>query len=601
MTPHVQPGAYKDVVLFLATAGVVVPLFRRWKLSPILGFLGAGVLLGPFGLGRLAGEAPWLAALTIDNPDEVAQLAEFGVVFLLFMIGLELSWERLRSMRRYVFGLGAAQVGVSLAVTAGVALALGQALGAAVAIGAALALSSTAIVMPILAERKRQHSVAGRATFSVLLFQDLAVAPILVTLTLLGRRGGAQALSPDILLAFAPAVLGVLGLLVVGRLVLRPMLRSVARAKSSELFVAACLLVVIGAGLISALTGLSMALGAFIAGLLLAETEFRHEVEVTIEPFKGLLLGLFFLSIGIGLNVPLLLARPLEVLGAAAGLTAVNGATVFSLAKLFRLRTRAAAEAALLLAGAGEFAFVILGQAMDEKLVARGTGQALLVAATLSMVSIPLLAALGARIGGRQIAPAELPEAQEGALGEAGAPARVLIAGYGRVGRLVAEMLGRHEISWVAVDQDARLVEAGRRAGETLFYGDAARPDFLARCGLGEALALVVTMDDPDGAEAIVAVARAMRPGLTIVARARDARHAQRLYDLGVSDAVPETVEASLQLSEALLVEIGVPMGLVIASIHERRDAFRKALNRPDSLGGRVRAGRARRLSDTGG
>jgi monovalent cation:H+ antiporter-2, CPA2 family len=591
MPAHVQPGDYKDVVLFLATAGVVVPLFRRWKLSPILGFLGAGVLLGPFGLGSLTGQAPWLSVLTIDNPDEVAQLAELGVVFLLFMIGLELSWERLRAMRRFVFGLGAAQVALSLAATAGAALMLGQPLGAAAAIGAALALSSTAIVMPILAEQKRQHSLAGRATFSVLLFQDLAVAPILVTLTLLGRRGGAPALSPDLLLAFAPAVLGIVGLLVVGRLVLRPMLRSVARAKSEELFVAACLLVVIGAGLVSAFAGLSMALGAFIAGLLLAETEFRHEVQVTIEPFKGLLLGLFFLSIGIGLNVPLLLARPLEVLGAAGGLTAVNGAVVFTLAKLFRLRTRAAAEAALLLAGAGEFAFVILGQAMDQKLVDRMTGQALQVAATLSMVAIPFLAALGARIGGRRISPADLPEAE----GDAPAEPRVLIAGYGRVGRLVGEMLRRHDIAWVAVEHDARLVEAARRAGEVLFFGDAARPDFLARCGLAVAPALVVTMDDPDGAEAIVSIAREMRPDLTIVARARDARHAQRLYDLGATDAVPETVEASLQLSEALLVEIGVPMGLVIASIHERRDEFRKALNRPDALGGRTRARRANR------
>ncbi len=590
MPVHVQPGAYKDVVLFLATAGVVAPLFRRWKISPILGFIAAGVALGPYGMGALAKTAPWLDVLTIDNPDEVGQLAEFGVVFLLFMIGLELSWERLRTMRRYVFGLGALQVALSLSATAGAAMGFGEPPGAAIAIGAALALSSTAIVMPILAEQKRQHSLAGRSTFSVLLFQDLAVAPILVTLTLLGRRG-MKSFTPDLLLAFAPAVLGIVLLLVVGRLVLRPMLRSVARAKSEELFVAACLLVVIGSGLVSALTGLSMALGAFIAGLLLAETEFRHEVEATVEPFKGLLLGLFFVSIGIGLNVPLLIARPLEVVGAAAGLTAVNGAVVFGLGRLFRLRWRAALEAALLLAGAGEFAFVILGQAMDQKLVDHTTGQALIVAATLSMATIPLLAAIGARIGGRKVSPADALEA----LGEAPGTPRVLIAGYGRVGRLVGEMLRRHDIAWVAVEQDARLVETGRRAGETLFYGDAARPDFLARCGLGEAPALVVTMDDPDGAEAIVTVARALRPNLTIVARARDARHAQRLYDLGATDAVPETVEASLQLSEALLVEIGVPMGLVIASIHERRDEFRKALNRPDALGGRTRSRRANR------
>ncbi len=591
MEAHVQPGAYKDVVLFLATAGIVVPLFRRWKVSPILGFLGAGLLLGPHGLGRLSDRAPWLSFLTIGNPDEVAQLAEFGVVFLLFMIGLELSWERLRALRRYVFGLGALQVGLCLTVTAGLSLAAGQPPGAALAIGAALALSSTAIVMPILTEQKRQHSLAGRTTFSVLLFQDLAVAPILVTLTLLGRRDAPPTLSPDLLLAFAPAVIGIVVLLVAGRLLLRPMLRSVAKAKSEELFVAASLLVVIGAGLVSALAGLSMALGAFIAGLLLAETEFRHEVEVTIEPFKGLLLGLFFVSIGIGLDLPLLAARPWTIIGVAFGLMAANGVVIFVLARLFRVKTRAAAEVALLLAGAGEFAFVILGQAMDQRLVDRTTGQSLLVAATLSMTCIPALAALGARLGGRALSPAELPPERSGDAHGSSTPA-VLIAGYGRVGRLVGEMLSRHGVAWVAAEADARGVERARRAGESIFFGDAARPEFLLRCGLADAPALVVTMDNPDGAEAIVATARQLRPDLTIVARARDARHAQRLYDLGATDAVPETVEASLQLSEALLVEIGVPMGLVIASIHERRDEFRKALNRPDSLGGRTRARR---------
>ena len=596
MDAHVEPGAYKDVVLFLATAGVVVPLFRRWQISPILGFLGAGVLLGPYGLGALAHEVAWLGAFTIDNPQEVAQLAEFGVVFLLFMIGLELSWERLSRMRKFVFGMGALQVALCLTVTASVAFALGQSLTAAISVGAALALSSTAIVMPILTEQKRQHSVAGRATFSVLLFQDLAVAPILVTLTLLSRSRGDGA-SPNLLMAFAPAVLGVVLLLVVGRLALRPMMRSVAKAKSEELFVAACLLVVIGAGLISALTGLSMALGAFIAGLLLAESEFRHKVEMTIEPFKGLLLGLFFVSIGIGLNVPMLLERPAEILGAAAGLLLVNAAVIFGLARLFRLPWRSAAEAALLLAGAGEFAFVILGQAMDQKLVARADGEAILVAATLSMTCIPLLAAAGARLGGRKLAPSELPPETDRATDGAAAEAdpRVIICGYGRVGRLVGEMLRRHDIPWVAVELDPRLVEAARRDGEAIFFGDASIPEFLLRSGLADAPALVVTMDDPDGAEAIVATARQLRANFTIVARARDARHAHRLYDLGATDAVPETVEASLQLSEALLVEIGIPMGLVIASIHERRDEFRKALNRPEAMGGRTRARRVDR------
>ena len=586
MAGELEPGAYKDVVLFLATAGVVVPLFRRWRLSPILGFLGAGVLLGPYGLGSLTKEFEWLGFLTIENPLELAQLAEFGVVFLLFMIGLELSWERLRSLRRYVFGLGALQVGLCLTATALAAMAMGQPPAAAIAMGAALALSSTAIVMPILAEQKRQHSMAGRATFSVLLFQDLAVAPILITLTLMGRRSE-EPFSPTMLLSLAPALAGLAGLFIFGRVLLRPMLRSVAKAKSEELFIAACLLVVIGSGLISALAGLSMALGAFVAGLLLAETEYRHEVETRVEPFKGLLLGLFFISVGIGLNIPLLLERPLIILGSAVGLVTLNIAVVFLLAKAFRLKTRSAIEAALLLAGAGEFAFVILGQAMDQGLVDRTAGQTVLVAATLSMFSIPFLAQLGLKLGGRRITPAELPAEAERATADV--EPRVLVVGYGRVGRLVGDMLSRHKLGWVAADQDSRLVEQGRRAGALIFFGDASRPDFLIRCGLADASALVVTMDDPDGVESIVAVARELRPDLTIVARARDARHAQRLYDLGATDAVPETMEASLQLSEAVLVGLGVPMGLVIASIHERRDEFRTSLNRPDALGGRAR------------
>jgi CPA2 family monovalent cation:H+ antiporter-2 len=586
MEGHVSPGSYKDVVLFLATAGVIVPLFRRWKISPILGFLGAGVVLGPSGLGSLTETVPWFGYFTIANPEEVGQLAEFGVVFLLFMIGLELSWERLRLMRRYVFGLGALQVGLCIAAIAGVALAMGQPPAAAAAIGAALALSSTAVVMPILAEQKRQHALAGRATFSVLLFQDLAVAPILITLSILGR-GGEDAFSPRLLLAFGPSVLAVAALVLFGRLLLRPMLKSVARAKSEELFMAACLLVVIGAGLVSAVAGLSMALGAFIAGLLLAETEYRHEVEVTIEPFKGLLLGLFFLSVGIGLDLSLLAARPLTVLGVTVGLICLNASVVFLLARAFRLPWRAAAEAALLLAGGGEFAFVILSTAMGDKLVDHAFGQMILVSSTLSMMCIPFLAALGLKLGGRKTGGENLPAEPEMS-GEAH-ESRVLVVGYGRVGRLVGEMLGRHDIPWVGAERDPKLVESARRAGEAIFYGDAARPEFLKRCGLETASALVVTMDMPEGVEAIVATARGMRPDLTIVARARDARQAQRLYELGATDAVPETVEASLQLSEAVLVEIGVPMGLIIASIHERRDEYRKALNRPEALGGRAR------------
>jgi monovalent cation:H+ antiporter-2, CPA2 family len=584
MTGEVAAGDYRDVVLFLATAGVVVPIFRRWNLSPILGFLGAGVILGPFGLGAFHLAVPWLSYFTIKNPAQMTQLAEFGVVFLLFAIGLELSWERLQTMRHLVFGLGSLQVALCATAIAGIAILFGQDPVAAALIGAALALSSTAIVMPLLAEQKRQYSRPGRVTFSVLLFQDLAVAPILVTIAVLGGHRG-ESFSPKLLLAFAPAALGVLGLVVLGRLVLRPMMRSVAKAKSEELFVAASLLVVIGAGLVAAVTGLSMALGAFIAGLLLAETEYRREVETTVEPFKGLLLGLFFVSVGSGLDLSLLAANPVLIVGAMLGLMMLNGGIIFGLARAFGLRNRAAIETALLLAASGEFAFVVLTAAVEEGLLDRQLSQTILVSSTLSMFCIPMLAAVGATISRRaskESGPV-LPEP------ERAGGSKVLVVGYGRVGKLVAEMLTRHQIPWMAIERVPKLIEAGRRAGHDVFFGDASRSELLQRFGLNAVLALVVTTDSPEATEAVVVNARELRPDLTIVARARDAQQAKRLYELGASDAVPETIEASLQLSEALLVGIGIPTGSVIASIHQRRDEFRKELNNPNALGGRGR------------
>jgi len=412
------------------------------------------------------------------------------------------------------------------------------------------------------------------------------------------RRGdGAFALKD--LMALAPAAVGLAAIVLAGRLFLRPMLKSVAKAKSEEMFMAACLLVIIGAGMVSALSGLSMALGAFVAGVLLAETEYRHEVEVKIEPFKGLLLSLFFVSLGIRLDLSLLVANPVLILGVAIGLLVVKAAMVFGLGLAMKLGTRASAEAALILAAGGEFAFVILDNAMGAQVVPRDVGQAVLVSATLTMFLIPGLAALGARLGRKAAVKTTEAPPGEGPVGEgrAGEPDRVgpepagqvLVIGHGRVGKLVGDMLSRHDLSWIAIDRDARLVEQGRRDGARIYYGDASRLELLERCGLATARAVVVTMDAPEAAEAVVAAARGARPDLTIVARARDARHAARLYELGASDAVPETIEASLQLSEAVLVDIGVPMGLVIASIHERRDEYRKVLNRPDALGGRRR------------
>jgi CPA2 family monovalent cation:H+ antiporter-2 len=572
---HATPdlALYKETLLFLVTAGVVAPLFIRLRSSPVLGFLIAGAALGPQGLGRLAEDNPWLAPFALTKIAEVDNVGALGVVFLLFMMGLELSFERLTSMRRLVFGLGLAQVLVTWLIIGLAAVAIGEPIPAAVILGAALSMSSTSIVIPVLAERKRLNSAVGRASFAVLLFQDLAVAPLLFMTTMLagGRINGFGA---DFIWTLGPAAIALVALVVLGRLVLRPLFHSVATAKSAELFMAASLLVVIGAGLIAALSGLSMALGAFIAGLLLAETEFRREIEVTIEPFKGLLLGLFFVSVGASLDLSLLIAVPLRVLGVACAIVVVKGATVLALGRTFRAPWRVAREVALLLGPGGEFAFVMIGAAAG--VVSAESGHTALVAVTVTMLIIPLLARLAdwLPVGA---APSEAVAEVFEAPPEDG-QARVIIVGCGRVGSLISDMLKRHDIAHIAVDSDAKLVAGARSSGRQIYFGDATRPEFLRRCGIDSARALIVTMDAPRSNEAVVKIARSLRPDLTIIARARDAAHASTLYELGVTDAVPETIEASLQLSEAALVDIGVPMGYVIASIHEKRDEYRRML-----------------------
>jgi monovalent cation:H+ antiporter-2, CPA2 family len=568
-------AVYKETLLFLVTAGIVAPLFFRLRISPVLGFLLAGVALGPFGLGRLIVYAPWLDALALTNVEAIDRVAAFGVVFLLFMMGLELSFERLTRMRRLVFGLGAAQVVLSSVLLGAIAFGLGQPPAAALVIGAALSLSSTAIVIPVLAERKRLNLAAGRVSFAVLLFQDLAVAPLLFMVTMLvgGQQNG---LGLGLALTIAPAALALTGLIVLGRRVLRPIFHSVAMTKSTEFFMAACLLVVLGTGLIAAISGLSMALGAFIAGLLLAETEYRREIEVTIEPFKGLLLGLFFVAVGAKLDLSLLFASPAPILLIAGALVIAKALAVLALGRVFKLPARVAREVALLLGPGGEFAFVMIGAAVAGDVIAPQIGQTVLVAVTLTMLATPALARLGEFLAGRLPAPSLSPEAMEPPPEDE--THRVIIVGYGRVGALIGEMLERHKIPYIAVDSSAKLIARERGAGKPIFFGDATRPEFLRRCGVETARALVVTMDAPRANEAVVEAARGLRADITLVARARDADHAKTLYELGVTDAVPETIEASLQLSEAVLVDIGVPMGIVIASIHEKRDEYRSIL-----------------------
>lgn len=570
----IEPAHYKDVLLTLAAAGIVAPFLHRMKISPIFGYLGMGVLLGPYGLGRFAGSLPFLSSITIPNADSLAPVAEFGVVFLLFLIGLELSAERAWALRRYVFGLGLFQVALSGVVLGLVLFALGLGPTAALILGAALALSSTAIVVEVMAERKRLNSAAGRATFAVLLMQDFCVVPIMFMINVLGAQEGGG-VAGGLALAFGQAVFILASITVVGRLALRPLFRFVAGTHSSEMFVATTLLVVVGTSVITAAAGLSLALGAFAAGLLLAETEFRRAIQTTIEPFKGLLLGLFFLTVGMGIDLSALAHRPLIIVGGVAGLILVKALITTGLALLLRLPSAAALETGLVLAAGGEFAFVIIGLATSLGVVPGQAADIALAVVSLTMVAIPGLARLASwgapRLQPRQPAgpPMEPPPAE--------AEAQAIVIGFGRVGQLIGAMLEVHRISYIASDRDPRTVSSQRKAGKPVYFGDASRPDFLRSLGLDAAAALVVTTHSRQMDE-IVRIARAARPDMTIVARARDARHATELYHLGASICVPETIEASLQLSEAALVGLGVPMGKAIASIHERRDVYRKEL-----------------------
>ena len=574
------PEHYKETLIFLATAGVVVPLFRRLKVSPILGYLAAGAVLGPFGLGQVAKTLTWLKPFTFDKIEDIEPIAEFGVVFLLFVIGLELSFERIARMKRLVFGLGALQVFGCTAVLALGAFAMGQHTVAAIILGSALALSSTALTIPVLAEHKRLQKAAGRTAFSVLLFQDLMVAPLLFTVSMFGTSTGSS-LGLGLLSTLVPAAAALAVIVLAGRVVLRPLFRLVAQAGSTELFVAATLLVVISTGFVTAYAGLSMSLGAFIAGLLLAETEYRREIEVTIEPFQGLLLGLFFVSIGAGLDLGRVWAQPLLTIGVTIAFLVLKVLTIVTAARSMRIPLSVARETALALAPGGEFAFVVIAAALAVKVVPADAAGVAMIAVTLSMFLIPALVALGARMAPK------LSEQDKAAIAELAPPmddgaAKVIIIGYGRVGRLVGSMLQVHNIPFIGVDGDIKNVRLGRERGASVYFGNATRPEFLERCGLAKASALVLTMHSTKAVEEVLTIARAARPDLTIVARARDSSHATLLYKLGVTDAIPETIEASLQLSEAVLVDIGVPMGYVIASIHEKRDEFRKLLQPPE-------------------
>jgi CPA2 family monovalent cation:H+ antiporter-2 len=567
---------FKDALIVLGTAAVVAPVVHRLKISPILGFLVVGAALGPHGLGRLAEHSRAIDWLTVTGERQIGFIADLGIVFLLFFIGLELSMRRLLTMRRLVFGLGSLQVVVAALPIGLGALWLGQPPAAALIIGTCLALSSTAIVMELLSGQRRMMSTTGRTSFAILLAQDLAVVPLLFLISALGGLAEGSSMAQGVAVALVEAVLAVGVIAVVGRVVLKPLFRLAAGTDNPEFFMAAILLISVGSGVIAAYAGLSMALGAFIAGLLLAETEYRRAVEAMIDPFRGLLLGVFFFSVGMHIDLGFIWREPILVAAAFVAMLVAKTLLLAPLCRLFGVPWAATVETSLLLAPGGEFAFIGIGLAVQVGLVAGDVAAGVLAVVSLTMGMLPFVALL-ARRAGHHFEKAVPSSPVFTVLPPDDHSRRVLVVGHGRVGQLVCGLLEKHDIAYIAADRDTNLVERWRTLGRPLYYGDASNPLFLKRCGIDEALGVIVTLDTA-AVDDVVKAVRARRPDVMIVARAHDAQHARHLYTLRVTDTVPETIEASLQLAESALVGLGVPMGLVIASIHERREAVRHEL-----------------------
>jgi len=560
----------REIIVFLIAAGVMVPLLHHLRVSPVLGYLVVGGIIGPFGLGLWAADYPLLSYAVISDLQGVQPLAELGVIFLLFMIGLELSLERLWAMRRLVFGLGSLQILVTGTIIGLIAWELGNSIPASIVLGACLALSSTAIVMQLLMQSHRLGTPLGRSSFSILLMQDLAVVPILFVIGVLGARVEGN-VGLDLAMALAKAVLTIGLVYAAGRLILRPVLRLVAQARSPEMFMAAILLTVIGISAITGLAGLSMALGAFLAGLLLSETEYRHEVEVYIEPFKGLMLGLFFMYVGMGIDWRVVGDEPFWIAVSVLGLIVLKSVITAGLCLAFGLPRHTSIEAGLLLGQGGEFAFIVVGLAMSLALISPDVGQFLLIVAGLTMLATPLVALAAERLSARLERSAQT-KAHEGRFDEIEElEGHVILAGFGRVGRTLANTLQAENVPYLALDADPLNVSRARAEKLPVFYGDASRLDMLNRVHIDNAAAVVITMNDPLATERIVGGIRRTWPLIPVHARARDGAQASRLLDAGATTAVPETIEGSLQLAGRVLSGLGASEEVVRRRLEHQR------------------------------
>jgi monovalent cation:proton antiporter-2 (CPA2) family protein len=530
-----------DILVLLAAAVIAVPLFRRLGLGSVLGYLVAGAIVGPWGLGF------------IDRIEEIRYIAEFGVIFLLFIIGIELKPARLWAMRRMVFGLGTAQVVLTGMAIAGLALLFDQPPGAAVIIGFGLALSSTAYGLQILTERGEMGTTHGHAALSILLLQDLAVVPLLTLVSLLAAD---TALLEGIEFAVLEAILVIAFVILVGRFLLSPVLRLVATSPAAEVFTAAAMFAVLGTAWLMEEVGLSLALGAFLAGLMMADSHYRHQVIADVEPFRGILLGLFFMGVGMSIDLGLLGDHGVTIAGLVLGLLLIKSVFLWFLCRLMGVGTPDATRVSLLLSQSGEFGFVLFGLAAMSGVMDVGLFQFLTLVIALTMVTTPLMANLGEYLNRRLSSSVKRHDVSTSHI-DAGQP-HVIIAGFGRVGRRVARILQAGEISYLAIESNVDRVLKGRQDGFPVFYGDASQSDVLKAANAGQAGAIVCTLDQALPAVRLVSIMRQHYPDIPIHARGRDQQHCEQLLKAGANIAISETLEASLQIGGAVLSSMGV-------------------------------------------
>jgi CPA2 family monovalent cation:H+ antiporter-2 len=532
-----------EIVILLFAAVLTVSLFRILRLSPALGYLAAGTVIGPYGFSL------------ISDMQTASGIAEFGVIFLLFLIGLELSFERLRSIRKHVFGFGSAQVLISALLFALFFMGLGGQAQSAIIIGSGLALSSTAIVLQVVAEQSEKSSQVGRLSLAILILQDLAVIPLLVLVSMLSESD--KSLLAALGDAIVKATLCLTFIFVSGNLLLRPFLRFIASLENTELFSATTLLVLLGVAWLSSIAGLSPALGAFLAGLLIAETEFKPQVEADIMPFKGLLLGLFFMTVGMSLNIDMLMSRFDEIIGLTIALMACKTLIIMGLCKLFHFNLSVAVHVGLLLSQGGEFAFILFSLAGNAGIISGELSHILLVVVTMSMALTPLAAQLGKKISA-MLEKNSIARPQATIEDTKDLRQHVIISGFGRVGHTVAKLLESENIPYVIIDIDSFMVSRERKNGLPVYYGDTTRIHVLKSLAIERARAIIITHNDTRVALQTIMAVRELEQDLPIIARARNIEQVQKLEKAGANLAVAEMFEASLQLGGALLKEVGI-------------------------------------------